>query len=155
MKKVLLLGVASALLITPAFAQTPSTSDFVNKVAQSDMLEIQSSQFVAPNADADTHPCADTGSDARSHAGPDTSANTEPDSRADAQTAVRDQVGWRAGQQIKEQRQRRPLLADNGHGNRWLHHQWCGRLGLLPVGAGRQPGYADHRGFWHDSGGGR
>jgi len=59
MKKVLLLGVASALLTTPAFAQTPSTSDFVNKVAQSDMLEIQSSQFVAPNADADTKPFAE------------------------------------------------------------------------------------------------
>jgi putative membrane protein len=40
-------------------AQTPTTSEFVNKVAQSDMLEIQASQFVAPNADADTKPFAD------------------------------------------------------------------------------------------------
>jgi len=42
-----------------AFAQTPASFEFVNKVAQSDMLEIQASQFVAPNADADTKPFAD------------------------------------------------------------------------------------------------
>jgi putative membrane protein len=42
-----------------AFAQTPAASEFVNKVAQSDMLEIQASQFVTPNADADTKPFAD------------------------------------------------------------------------------------------------
>jgi len=59
MKKVLLLGVAGALLAVPAFAQTPSASEFVGKVAQSDMLEIQSSQFVAPNADADSKPFAE------------------------------------------------------------------------------------------------
>jgi len=59
MKHALLLGVAGALLAAPALAQTPSTSEFVNKVAQSDMLEIQSSQFVAPNADADTKPFAE------------------------------------------------------------------------------------------------
>jgi putative membrane protein len=59
MKKTLFLGVASAFLVAPALAQTPSTSEFVNKVAQSDMLEIQSSQFVAPNADADTKPFAE------------------------------------------------------------------------------------------------
>jgi putative membrane protein len=59
MKKALLLGAAGALLATSAFAQTAATSEFVNKVAQSDMLEIQSSQFVAPNADADTKPFAD------------------------------------------------------------------------------------------------
>jgi len=40
-------------------AAAPATSEFVNKVAQSDMLEIQASQFVAPNADADTKPFAD------------------------------------------------------------------------------------------------
>jgi putative membrane protein len=59
MKKALLLGVAGVLLVAPSFAQTPATSEFVNKVAQSDMLEIQSSQFVAPNADADTKPFAE------------------------------------------------------------------------------------------------
>jgi putative membrane protein len=42
-----------------AFAETPPAAEFVNKVAQSDMLEIQASQFVAPNADADTKPFAD------------------------------------------------------------------------------------------------
>lgn len=59
MKRALLLGVTGALLVAPAFAQTPSTPEFVNKVAQSDMLEIQSSQFVAPNADADSKPFAE------------------------------------------------------------------------------------------------
>jgi putative membrane protein len=59
MKKTLLLGVVGAVLVAPAFAQTPATSDFVNKVAQSDMLEIQASQFVVPNADADTKPFAE------------------------------------------------------------------------------------------------
>src|SRR4249920_2293895 len=60
MKKALLLGTAGALLlVAQSFAQTPATSEFVNKVAQSDMLEIQSSQFVAPNADADTKPFAE------------------------------------------------------------------------------------------------
>jgi putative membrane protein len=59
MKKALLLGAAGALLAASSFAQTPSTSDFVAKVAQSDMLEIQSSQFIAPNADADTKPFAE------------------------------------------------------------------------------------------------
>jgi len=59
MKTALLLGVAGALLVAPVFAQTPSTPEFVSKVAQSDMLEIQSSQFVALNADADTKPFAE------------------------------------------------------------------------------------------------
>jgi putative membrane protein len=59
MKKAFLLGAAGALLAVSSFAQTPSTSDFVGKVAQSDMLEIQSSQFIAPNADADTKPFAE------------------------------------------------------------------------------------------------
>jgi putative membrane protein len=59
MKKTLLLGAAGAMLAASAFAQTPATSEFVNKVAQSDLLEIQSSQFVAPNADADTKPFAE------------------------------------------------------------------------------------------------
>src|SRR2546421_13340 len=49
-----------------------------------------------PDASAD----ADTGSDAGPDTGANTSANTEPDSGADPQTTVRDQVGWRAGQQI-------------------------------------------------------
>jgi putative membrane protein len=60
MKKATLLGAAGAtLLAASALAQTPATSEFVNKAAQSDMLEIQASQFVAPNADADTKPFAD------------------------------------------------------------------------------------------------
>jgi len=59
MKQALLLGAAGALLAASAFAQTPSTSDFVSKAVQSDMLEIQASQFVAPNADADTKPFAE------------------------------------------------------------------------------------------------
>ena len=52
-------GAISALLVTTASAQTLSTADFVNKVAQSDMLEIQASRFIAPNADADTKPFAE------------------------------------------------------------------------------------------------
>src|ERR1700745_3535639 len=59
MKAALLLGIAGVLVAAPAFAQIPSTSELVNKVAQSDMLEIQASQFVAPNADADTKPFAE------------------------------------------------------------------------------------------------
>jgi len=54
-----MLSLAGAMVALPAFAQTASTPDFVSKVAQSDMLEIQSSQFVAPNADADTKPFAE------------------------------------------------------------------------------------------------
>jgi len=53
-----LTAMACALLSTTAMAQS-LTSEFVKKVAQSDMLEIQSSQFVAPNADADTKPFAE------------------------------------------------------------------------------------------------
>jgi putative membrane protein len=60
MTKAHLLAAAGAtLLAASAFAQTPATSEFVNKAAQSDMLEIQASQFVAPNADADTKPFAE------------------------------------------------------------------------------------------------
>lgn len=60
MTKAHLLGaVGATLLAASAFAQTPTTSEFVNKAAQSDMLEIQASQFVAPNADADTKPFAE------------------------------------------------------------------------------------------------
>jgi putative membrane protein len=59
MKKAVLLGAAGALLAASSYAQTLLTPDFVNKVAQSDMLEIQSSQFIAPNADADTKPFAE------------------------------------------------------------------------------------------------
>jgi putative membrane protein len=59
MRNTLLLGLAGVMVALPAFAQTTSTPDFVGKAAHSDMLEIQSSQFVAPNADADTKPFAE------------------------------------------------------------------------------------------------
>jgi putative membrane protein len=59
MRRMVLLGIACMLMAPSALAQSPSTSEFVNKVAQSDMLEIQASQFVAPNADADTKPFAE------------------------------------------------------------------------------------------------
>ena len=59
MEKTTLFGPAGVLLLVSAtFAQAPAT-DFVNKVAQSDMLEVQTSQFVLPNADADTKPFAE------------------------------------------------------------------------------------------------
>ena len=66
MKKTLILAVACGLIATAAFAQTrtppnaqpapartgaqppPSAQDFVNKVAISDMFEIQSSQLALP-----------------------------------------------------------------------------------------------------------
>ena len=65
MKKTLILSVCCGLFASVAFAQTPpaaapSTQDFVNKVAISDMFEIQSSQLaLAKQADADTKPFAD------------------------------------------------------------------------------------------------
>jgi putative membrane protein len=59
LRRIFLSGAASALLATTAFAQALSTTDFVTRVAQSDMLEIQASQFIAPNADADTKPFAE------------------------------------------------------------------------------------------------
>jgi hypothetical protein len=44
-----------ALTVAPAAAQTQSAQDFVNKVAISDMLEVQASQIaLAKQADADT-----------------------------------------------------------------------------------------------------
>jgi putative membrane protein len=48
-----------ALLSGQGVAQSPpSTADFVQKVAMSDMLEIQSSKLVQPKADRDTKPFA-------------------------------------------------------------------------------------------------
>ena len=59
MKRMLAGLAACALLTGPAAAQSaPPTADFVNKVAMSDMLEIQASKLVAPKADADTKPFA-------------------------------------------------------------------------------------------------
>jgi putative membrane protein len=49
-----------ALSVGPAAAQTPSTQEFVNKVAISDMFEVQASQIaLAKQADADTKPFAE------------------------------------------------------------------------------------------------
>jgi putative membrane protein len=49
-----------AVAQTPPAAGTPSTQDFMNKVAISDMFEIQSSQLaLAKQADADTKPFAE------------------------------------------------------------------------------------------------
>jgi putative membrane protein len=59
MKRIVLYALGCTLLAVPALAQSPSTQEFVNKVAQSDMLEIQSSQLIAPKADADTKPFAE------------------------------------------------------------------------------------------------
>jgi putative membrane protein len=65
MKRTLILAVGCGLFASVAFAQTPpagapSAQDFVNKVAVSDMFEIQSSQIaLAKQADADTKPFAE------------------------------------------------------------------------------------------------
>src|SRR3954468_6692460 len=67
MKKTLILAAGCGLLASVAFAQTPpaatgapATQDFVNKVAISDMFEIQSSQLaLAKQADTDTKPFAE------------------------------------------------------------------------------------------------
>src|SRR5204863_7530642 len=61
MKGFLNLVVAFALLPMAAWAQTPvATSDFVKKVAMSDMLEIQSSQLaLSRSPDPDTKPFAE------------------------------------------------------------------------------------------------
>ena len=66
MNKVLMLAAGCGLFASVAVAQTPpaagtpSTQDFVNKVAISDMFEIQSSQLaLAKQADADTKPFAE------------------------------------------------------------------------------------------------
>jgi putative membrane protein len=67
MKRSLLLTVGCGLYASVALAQTPpagtsapSAQDFVNKVAISDMFEIQSSQLaLAKQADADTKPFAE------------------------------------------------------------------------------------------------
>jgi putative membrane protein len=50
----------STLFSATTFAQSAvPAADFVKKVAISDMLEIQSSEFVAPKADEDTKPFAE------------------------------------------------------------------------------------------------
>jgi putative membrane protein len=65
MNKALVIAAGCGLFASVAFAQTPpvgtpSTQDFVNKVAISDMFEIQSSQLaLAKQADADTKPFAE------------------------------------------------------------------------------------------------
>jgi predicted outer membrane protein len=65
MKRTLTLAVGSGLFASVAFAQTPpaaapSSQDFVNKVATSDMFEIQASQLaLSKQADADTKPFAE------------------------------------------------------------------------------------------------
>ena len=65
MRRTLILAVGCGLFASVAFAQTPpagapSAQDFVNKVAVSDLFEIQSSQIaLAKQADADTKPFAE------------------------------------------------------------------------------------------------
>ena len=66
MNKALIIAAGCGLFASVAFAQTPpaagtpSTQDFVNKVAISDMFEVQSSQLaLAKQADADTKPFAE------------------------------------------------------------------------------------------------
>jgi putative membrane protein len=66
MNKALIIVAGCGLCASAVFAQTPpapgtpSTQDFVNKVAISDMFEIQSSQLaLAKQADADTKPFAE------------------------------------------------------------------------------------------------
>ena len=66
MRRTLILAVGCGLFASVALAQTPpaasapSAQDFVNKVAISDMFEIQSSQLaLSKQADADTKPFAE------------------------------------------------------------------------------------------------
>jgi putative membrane protein len=67
MKRTMLLAASCGMFATVVFAQTPSAvtgvpsvQDFVNKVAISDMFEIQSSQLaLTKQADADTKPFAE------------------------------------------------------------------------------------------------
>src|SRR6476619_2398551 len=65
MKRTLILAVGCGLFASVAFAQTPpagvpSAQDFVNKVAGSDMFDIQASQLaLSKQADADTKPFAE------------------------------------------------------------------------------------------------
>jgi putative membrane protein len=65
MRRTLILTAACALAASVAFAQTPpaaapSAQDFVNKVAISDMFEIQSSQLaLSKQPDTDTKPFAE------------------------------------------------------------------------------------------------
>jgi putative membrane protein len=60
MKRLSRLAIVFALLPAAAWAQTPTTADFVEKVAMSDMLEIQSSQLaLSRSPDADTKPFAE------------------------------------------------------------------------------------------------
>ena len=60
MKISLLLTAACVLVAAPALGQTPSTQDFVTKVAISDMFEVQSSQLALAEKqpDQDTKPFA-------------------------------------------------------------------------------------------------
>jgi putative membrane protein len=60
MKRLIRPFIAAAILPVAAWAQTATTTDdFVKKVALSDMLEIQSSQFaLSRTPDADTKPFA-------------------------------------------------------------------------------------------------
>ena len=65
MRRTLILAVGCGLFASVAFAQTPpagvpSAQDFVNKVAGSDMFDIQASQLaLSKQADADTKPFAE------------------------------------------------------------------------------------------------
>ena len=63
MKRTLIIAAglfASVALAAPTSAQAPSFQEFVNKVAISDMFEIQASQLaLAKQADADTKPFAE------------------------------------------------------------------------------------------------
>ncbi len=64
MKRIIILAVGCGLFASVASAQTPGSApaaqDFVNKVAISDMFEIQSSQLaLSKQADADTKPFAE------------------------------------------------------------------------------------------------
>jgi putative membrane protein len=62
MHKIITIFALSLLWASPCLAQStaPSTQDFVTKVAISDMMEIQSSQFVlSKQPDADTKPFAE------------------------------------------------------------------------------------------------
>ena len=66
MKRIIILAVGCGLFASVASAQTPppgsapAAQDFVNKVAISDMFEIQSSQLaLSKQADADTKPFAE------------------------------------------------------------------------------------------------
>src|SRR4051812_952795 len=57
---IFLFATAGAMLAPTALVQSLSAAEFLNKVAaQSDLLEIQASEFIAPVVDADTKPFAE------------------------------------------------------------------------------------------------